>query len=226
MSSLGKKRKVLLIAYYFPPAGGSAVRRIIAFVTYLSRLGWDVTVLTARKEDYSLTDPSLLAVIPDNVTVCRTRAPDPYTLFARVSGSEKEDVDIATLTSPDDNYTFLQKMAVVIRKVFFIPDARLGWITFLIRAGSRIIKKEKIDIILASSPPFSTALGAGLLSKLTAVPWVSDYRDPWTGAYFYLPRPAFSSKVEEALEQWLLKSAAGIITINKQIRRDLELKYG
>ena len=49
-----KEKKALIIAYYFPPAGGSAVQRILKFVKYLPQYGWQPVVLTAREKDYDL----------------------------------------------------------------------------------------------------------------------------------------------------------------------------
>ena len=79
-------KKVLMMAYYYPPAGGAAVQRALKFTKYLPEFGWTPVVLTARPQDYVLTDPTLETAVPRGTRVIRSPAPDLYRLYGRLSG--------------------------------------------------------------------------------------------------------------------------------------------
>ncbi len=221
-------KKVLVISYYFPPGGGSAVQRVLKFVKYLPQYGWEPVVLTAREKDYALRDNSLLTEIPENVKVYRTSAPDLYQLYGRLGSSEKKSkTDLSAMAvGKTGKGNWLERLALLIRSSLFVPDARIGWLPFALRNGKKIIQEEKIKVIFTSSPPFTTALIGGLLKTVTHLPWISDYRDPWTQAYFYFQRPLVSKRVEEFLEKCLLKKTDKIVSINERILQALGKKYG
>ncbi len=219
-------KRVLFISYYFPPAGGSAVQRVSKFVKYLHHSGWQPVVLTARAQDYILRDDSLCSEIPANVKIIRTPAPDLYRWYGKmVQDMAKADLS-AIAAGENKKTTVLKRLAIFIRAAFFIPDARIGWLPSALWYGLRIIHREKIRIIFTTSPPFTTAVIGGLLSALTKVPWISDYRDPWTQAYFYFPRPQLSQSLENFMERRLLFQANRIISINRRIFAGLKEKYG
>lgn len=221
---LKHNKKVLFLSYYFPPAGGSAVQRCLKFAKYLPQFGWQPFVLTTREENILLKDTSLCDQIPDEVQVIRTPAPDPYSLMAKGKGQPADLGAIAT--SEGQQKGFMQRIALWFRRAVFIPDARVGWFPFAVIKGLQIIQKENIDLIFATSPPFTTALIAGTLSLLTGRPWISDYRDPWTQAYFYFERPRLSRWFENFLEKRLLFSASRVISINQMILDGLCDKFG
>lgn len=220
-------KKVLIITYYFPPAGGSAVQRIVKFVKYLPHFGWQPVILTAREGDYVLRDESLGSEIPEDVTVSRTRAPDLYTWYERMSKKQTAaPADLSAIAvSQSEKTTWKGRVALSIRSLLFIPDARCAWLPYAVIKGLRMIREERIDAILSSSPPFTTALIGGLLARLTGLPWISDYRDPWTQAYFYFRRPQPSRCIEDRLERWLLKKATKVVSINERIIDGLRQKY-
>ncbi len=219
-----KNKKVLFLSYYFPPAGGSAVQRCLKFAKYLPQFGWQPIVLTTREENILLKDPSLCDQIPEEVTVIRTPAPDPYQIIAK---GKNQPADLGAIaTSEGQQQGLLQRLALWFRKAVFIPDARIGWFPFAVIKGLQIIRRENISLIFATSPPFTTALIAGTLSFLTGKPWISDYRDPWTQAYFYFERPFLSRWFENFLEKRLLFSASRVISINQLILDGMCSKFG
>ena len=69
-----ERRRVLVLAYLFPPLGGAGVQRTLKFVRYLEPLGWDATVVSTKSRHYPARDPSLLEEIPASAQVMRTRA--------------------------------------------------------------------------------------------------------------------------------------------------------
>jgi glycosyltransferase involved in cell wall biosynthesis len=217
-------KKVLVVSYYFPPAGGSAVQRVLKFVKYLPENGWEPVVLTAKEGKYPLRDDSLMAEVPGHVRIVRTSAPDLYSLYGRMGRTRAPEVELSALGDRNKSNP-AKKFALWIRSAFFIPDARVAWLPFALSRGLRLIRKEKIDVIFTTSPPFTTALVGGLLSILSGRPWISDYRDPWTQAYFYFRRPRFSKLFEEFLERHLLRRADRVLAINKRMVRGLKDKY-
>ena len=218
---------MLIISYYFPPAGGSSVQRVLKFVKYLPQFGWQPYVLTAREKDYPLKDNSLIQDIPKTLNIYRTPAPDLYQLYERLGKKSADSaVDISSLSIKEGaEKNLLKRVALFIRAAFFIPDARVGWLPFALIKGLQIIHKEKVQFIFVSAPPFTTTLIGGLLSKLSGLPWVSDYRDPWTQAYFYFTRPIFSARLESFLEKKLLHHANQFVAINQPLLELVSQKY-
>ncbi|MDD5543923.1 MAG: glycosyltransferase [Acidobacteriia bacterium] len=216
--------RVLVVSYYFPPAGGTAAQRVTKFVKYLPENGWIPTVLTVHDKYYPLLDFSMLDETPESIKVERTPCIDFYRFFARVAKTKLNDVELFKFDYMDLHW--YEKLIVWIRRAFFIPDARLFWLPFAVFKGLRIIKRDKIDVIFTASPPFTCALVGYVLSILTGKPWVSDYRDPWTGAYFYLKRPRLSAWVERQMERLLAKRAAWITANIEDTARKLENNYG
>jgi glycosyltransferase involved in cell wall biosynthesis len=220
-------KKVFIISYYFPPAGGVSGQRALKFAKYLMDYGWQPVVLTAREKDYVLLDESLLSDVPEEVRVFRTPAPDLYQWYGKIGARRgKSPADLSALSDREGhNGSWLNQAALFIRSLLFIPDARVGWLPFALCEGLKQIKKERPDLIFTTSPPFTTALIGGLLSAVTGLPWISDYRDPWTQAYFYFKRPAISRKLEEFIEKKLLMTASRVISINHRILEGLDEKY-
>ncbi|HHS12852.1 MAG TPA: hypothetical protein ENN03_03675 [bacterium] len=219
-------KKVLFIAYYFPPAGGSAVQRILKFVKYLPRHGWMPVILTAREKDYALTDHSLTAEVPHGVRVVRTAAPDLYRWYGRMRGERSETSPDLAAIADREGRSWKGRLALAVRSAFFIPDARAGWIPFAFRRAGKLIQEEGVRLVFVSGPPFSGTLAAGLAAARYGLPWVSDYRDPWTQAYFYFKRPSWSRRWEETLESQLIRRASALTAINEKIITGLREKYG
>jgi glycosyltransferase involved in cell wall biosynthesis len=220
-------KKVLILTYYFPPAGGAAVQRVLKFVKYLQDFNWHPVVLTARERDYVLLDNSLVNEIPPQIPVYRVPAPDLYGWYGKIGQkSNRSPVDLTALLVRDNRQLgWIHRLALGVRSTLFIPDARIGWLPTAFCRGLAIARKEKIKAIFATSPPFTTALLGGLLGNRMDLPWISDYRDPWTQAYFYFKRPGFSRRFEEWIEKHLLGTAASVISINQRLLSGLEDKY-
>jgi hypothetical protein len=85
------KKKVLIITYYWPPAGGPGVQRVLKFVKYLPQFGWEPVVLTVENGEYPAIDFSLEKDIPEGIKVYKTRTIEPFRLFKLFSGKKKEE---------------------------------------------------------------------------------------------------------------------------------------
>jgi len=218
-------KKVLVISYYFPPAGGPGSLRVVKFVRYLSRMGWQPVVLTVKKGEFPYRDESLAKEIPPNVVIHRTTSWDPFLLYKKFTGkSEDETIPIGILTHKKTSLK--EKIAAFVRSNFFIPDARIGWIPFALWKAFRIIRQEKIKLVFISSPPHSSQLVGFCLKTCTGIPWVADLRDPWTDIRYYefVKRSKISYRLDRFLETLVLKRTNAITTVSSDLVRMFSAK--
>lgn len=220
------ERRVLVLSYYFPPAGGPGVQRALKFVKYMPSFGWTPVVLTVRHGAYPARDPSLSADIPEEATVHRTPSLDPHVLYARLTGRSDDDVDVGSVEGREATWT--ERFARWVRANIFLPDARIGWMPFAVWRGYRLLKEGEIDAILTSGPPHSTHLAGAVLQRGTEVPWVADFRDPWTDINYYqeLPHTSWAGRIDAGLERLVLQRADAITTVSPTWRDLLDRKAG
>ena len=221
--------RLLLVTYYFPPSGGAGVQRTLKFAKYLRASGVEPVVLTVEAGAYPSLDPTLAADVPPGVEVVRTLSLDPFGLYGALTGrSRREAVAVGSVGGADS----LEKRAGLwARANVFLPDARVGWVPFAARAARRLVRGGRVDAVLTSGPPHSTHLvGLALRRARDArgVPWVADFRDPWTGINFYdeLPMTAPARAVDAALERRVLRAADAVVTVSPTWARELEAKGG
>lgn len=218
-------KKVLIITYYWPPSGGPGVQRVLNFAKYLPKYGWEPIILTVRKGEYPAKDLSLVKEIPAGLKVYKTKTFEPFSLFKLISGKKQND-SIGTYILTEKSPNLITRISKWIRLNLFIPDARIGWKRFAVKAGKRIIRTENIDLILTSSPPHSLQLIGQTLARKTGTPWVADYRDPWKEVVYNqnIKRSPFAERKDRELEHDALNGADGIVSISKDILQLLASK--
>jgi len=206
--------RVLLVAYYMPPAGGPAVQRILQFVEFLDREGWAVEALTVQNGTYPNRDPSLCQAVPDAVPVHRTASVEPYSVYQALTG--KEEGDMPTGSMEPDASSWTDALAHWVRANVFVPDARVGWTPFAVWRGRRLLRTGRFDAILTSGAPHSVHLVGWALHRWTQVPWVADLHDPWTDISYYddLPHTVWVRRLDEALERGVLRRASVVTTVS------------
>jgi glycosyltransferase involved in cell wall biosynthesis len=219
-------KKVLIITYYWPPAGGPGVQRITKFVKHLPEFGWQPIILTVMNPTSPAKDESLLKDIPKICKVYKTKALEPFNLYRIFTGKKKHE-NIAKdiiIKKPDEKIS--EKISRIIRANLFIPDARVGWIPLMVKEGKKIIRKENPRVIFSTSPPHSLQLGAKRLAKRSGLKWIADFRDPWTEAYWEseIERIHPISRLNEKLELEVLKRANTITTVSDGISNFLNAK--
>lgn len=79
-------KRVLIITYYWPPAGGPGVQRVLKFARYLPEYGWDPLILSVRNGEYPARDETLQKEVPAELPVFLARARDPFTLYKNGPG--------------------------------------------------------------------------------------------------------------------------------------------
>ncbi len=215
-------KKLLIVTYYWPPAGGPGVQRWVKLSKYLSKLGYQCYVVTVDENhaSYPSTDLSLQKDIDTSIKVTKTKSFEVLKIFSSLF--KKEKVPYAGI--PDKNkMSFVGKLALYIRSNFFIPDARVGWNSYAIKACEEIIKKENIDVVITTSPPHSTQLvGLVLKKKFKNIKWIADLRDPWTDIYYYekLSHTKKAKQKDLHLEKQVLEQADAI-TVTSPITEKL-----
>jgi hypothetical protein len=217
-------KRVLIITYYWPPAGGSAVFRWLKFSKYLREFGWEPIIYTAENGEYAELDPDNSKDIPLGVTVLKQPIWEPYQFYKKFIGQKKTDKVNVGFLSEKKKPAFTEKIAVWIRGNFFIPDARRFWIKPSKKYLLNWIKMNPVDAIISSGPPHSTHLIAMGIKNRTHLPWIADFRDPWTRIDFYneLHLSGLADRLHHKLEKLVLINADCVVTIGNQMREEFE----
>lgn len=225
-------KNVLMIAYYFPPIGGTAVQRIVKFVKYLPSYGWNPIVLTVKDGHYYYFDHDLINQISPQTKIYRTWSFEPAKIYKKIkkrvenetSSIRKEDTTKGTrLPNPYHNVqtSYLKSF---IANWLFVPDDYIGWLPFALTRALQVIKDEKIDLIYTTSGPFTNHLIGLLLKKITHRPWAADFRDLWT-QFGRRTRPKIIQRLEDNLEKRVLQSANRVIAVTDQMTVEICRKY-
>ncbi len=169
--------KVLIITYYWPPAGGSGVQRWLKFSKYLPENGWKPYIFTPDSPSFEIKDEDLLSDIHPETEVWKTPIWEPYKIKDKLLGkSESSNTGII-----QDKTSTKNKMLNWIRGNVFVPDPKVFWVKPSIKLLTKKIKKEGITHIISTGPPHSMHLIAlGLKKKNVDLKWVADFRDPWS----------------------------------------------
>ena len=150
--------KVLIITYYWPPAGGSGVQRWLKFVKYLNDFGIQPIVYTVENPAYPMTDESLLGEVPENVEVLRNKIWEPNNILGK--RSKQSDGFL------DPKPSLFGRLLQYIRANYFIPDARKYWIKPSVKYLSKYLLNSNIDVVISSGPPHSMHLIGLELKKI------------------------------------------------------------
>ncbi len=216
-------KKALIITYYWPPGGGAGVQRWLKFVKYLRDFGWEPVVFTPENPEFPETDLSLQKDVPEGIEVIRRPIWEPYVYYKRISGKKKGEKIQAAFLSEKKANPVTEKISVWIRGNLFIPDARKFWIRPSVGFLKNFLKKHPIDVIISSGPPHSMHLIALRVAKDLHLPWLADFRDPWTGIDFYrdLRLIHCADRRHHFLEKNVLEGASAITVVSPGMAADL-----
>jgi len=217
-------KKVLIITYYWPPSGGAGVQRWLKFVKYLREFGWEPVIYTPANPESPINDDSLQKDLPEGITVLKTEIWEPYLFYKRLMGQKKDEkINAAFLTESKKPKRF-EKLAVWIRGNFFIPDARAFWVKPSVKYLEEYLKQNPVDAMISTGPPHSMHLIAKGLKKKMNIPWMADFRDPWTNIDFYskLMLLPFADKKHKRLELEVLRDADIVTCVGKTWLWELE----
>ena len=208
-------KRVLIITYYWPTSGGSGVQRWLKMSKYLPENGWQPVIYTTKDAEYPIVDTSLEKDVVPEVEVIRRPIIEPYTLYKKFLGIKKEDTIKAGFASEKKKSGWKENLSVWIRGNCFIPDARCWWVKPSVRYLKEYLKAHPVDAIISTGPPHSMHLIAMKLKEATGLPWIADFRDPWTEIDFYdeLRLTSWADRKHHKLEHEVLTKADKIVTI-------------
>ena len=198
-------KSVLIILYYWPPAGGPGVQRWLKFVKYLPEYGIKPIVYVPSNPNYPIIDESLIKEVSDDITIIKQPIREPYK-FAGILSKKKSKSISKGIIPNKKSQTVLDKLLLFIRGNLFIPDARKSWVRPSVQYLSTYIKDYGIGTIITTGPPHSLHLIGLQLKKSDNIQWVADFRDPWTtiGYHKQLKLTKAAQKKHKLLEKSVL----------------------
>ena len=220
-------QKVLFITYFWPPSGKATLHWPLKIIKHLPRYGWQPLVLTADEDTFSSKDESLLKEVDPDLKVFKARAIEPFGLYRSLLGKEKNAPLTASETISTTNRGLRHQLAVWIRMNLFIPDARVGWYWNAVRKGKQILKSENIKAIVSIGPPHTTLLVGLKLSKLSGVPHIPVFIDPWVDISYYqgFERSKLTLAVDRRLERSVIENAGQVVFVTETMKKDYIRQY-
>lgn len=214
-------KKVLIITYYFPPAGGPGVQRWLKFVKYLPDFNIQPVVYVPENPSYPIIDEDLVNEISSQAIVIKRPIFEPYGLAALFSKNKTKKISAGIIPS-ERKQTKIDRFLLWIRGNFFIPDARVFWIKPSVAYLKNYIQENNIDTVITSGPPHSLHLIGMKLKKLVDIDWIADFRDPWTtiGYHEKLKLSAYASNEHNILERKVLNAADRIIVTSQSTKAE------
>lgn len=185
----------LFLAYYFPPAGGPGVQRSLKFVKYLPAFNWQAVVVTSTEADHAVLDRTLAADIPPGTPIYRVAAHD------------------INLLRPKFERLRLGKLLSAINVALYLPDVHRLWAFLARRAVRHAIERHQPALVYSTSAPFSSHLLGAWVHKTYGLPWVADFRDPWSESELSRYYPGYRA-LNRRMEYKVLATADRIVTVS------------
>ena len=215
--------KIVIITYYWPPAGGPGVQRWLKFVKYLPDFGFQPIVYIPENPSYPIIDENLLSEVSNETIILRNKIVEPYQWASFLSKNKTKKISSGIIPNKKKQ-TFLDQLLLWIRGNIFIPDARVLWVKPSVKYLEKYISENGITTIITSGPPHSLHLiGLELKQKLN-VKWVADFRDPWTtiGYHKAFKLLEFAANKHKQLENKVLNNADLILVTSPSTRAEFK----
>ena len=216
-------KKVLIIAYYWPPAGGPGVQRWLKFVKYLPEFNIEPVVFIPENPNYPLIDESLISEVLDDITIIKHPIKEPYK-WASIFSKQSSKTISKGIISEEKEQSFIEKAMLFVRGNFFIPDARVSWVKPSVAFLLEYLKEEEIQTIITTGPPHSMHLIGLQLKQKLGVKWLADFRDPWTtiGYHKQLKLTKASKVKHKSLEKDVLTTSDQIIVTSSVTKKEFQ----
>lgn len=220
-------KKVLFITYYWPPSGKASLQWPLKIINYLPSLDWLPSVLTVDDDTFTQKDETFINEIPDSVKIVKAKSYEPFDIYKKFIGKNKDEQLVASETISEKNKSFAHKLSIWLRMNIFIPDARIGWYFPAVKAGSEFIAKEKVEAIISVGPPHTTHLIGKKLSSKFRIPHIPVFIDPWVDISYYknLKRNRLTITLDKKLEKSVLENASASIFVTETMKKDYIKKY-
>ncbi len=216
------QRKVLIVAYYWPPAGGPGVQRWLKFATYLREFGYEPIVYVPDNPTYPIIDSGLLQEVPHDIRIVKKAISEPYKFAAWFSLKRTRKISSGLIPKKQ---SLKDKILLWIRGNIFIPDARVMWVKPSVEFLQNFIEEEQIKLIITTGPPHSLHLiGAKLKEVKPKITWLADFRDPWTSIGYHkdLLLTSWAAKKHKRLEKYVLNSADHLLVTSSGTKTEFQ----
>jgi glycosyltransferase involved in cell wall biosynthesis len=225
-----RQRACLVVAYHFPPLAAAGTHRTRAMVRHLPAQGWMPIVVTVKPSPSEPVDPTLLAGLPNDLVRYETSWTSIPSTVARVrrlfSRSKKIDIGTARLANGSlANEQTRGGWSDWLSWWWHVPDTRLGWFPYGVLAGYRAIRRHRCRAIYTTSPYWTSQLIGLALHRLTGLPWVADFRDPWRPNPFRQFPYAGPDRYDAWLERQVVRHADRVVCNTPGVQRTLEERY-
>lgn len=213
-------KRVLVISYYWPPAGGSGVQRWVKFSKYLPGNGWQPVIYTPENPEMQSVDHTLEADIPADVEVVKRPITEIYSVYRRLTGKSASQAQVNMVNAQGKSWK--QRLMMAIRGRFFVPDPRVSWVKPSVKFLKKYLQEHPVDAIVSTGPPHSMHLIAQGVARATGIPWVADFRDPWT-KIFYFKHLGLSERTvrkHQKLEQSVLDDATVVVAVSPLVQEE------
>lgn len=216
-------KKLLIITYYWPPAGGPGVQRWLKFVKYLPDFNVQPIVYIPENPTYPIIDRGLESEVSEKAVILKHKIFEPYGL-ASFFGKNKTKKISSGIIPNQKKQSFLEKTLLWVRGNIFIPDARFLWVKPSVKYLKKYLQENNIDTVVTSGPPHSLHLIGLQLKQELGMTWLADFRDPWTtiGYHKALKLSSYAEKKHKALEHKVLNTADTIIVTSKTTKAEFE----
>lgn len=220
-------KKVLFITYFWPPSGKASLHWPLKIIKYLPEFGWQPVVLTVDEDTFSVKDESLLKEISPDLKIYKSKTFEPFNIYKKFIGKKKEEQLVASETISTTNKNIAHRISIWIRMNLFIPDARIGWYYFGVKAGKEILIEQNIDAIVSIGPPHSVHLIGLSLSKKFGKPFYPVFIDPWVDIVYYknFKRNRITLAIDNHLEKKVIRKSAASIFVTETMKKDYVRKY-
>jgi glycosyltransferase involved in cell wall biosynthesis len=226
-----------MVLYFFPPIGGTSMSRNVRNVQHLPAHGWEPVVLTPRDGSFHLRDRDALALIPARTRVIRTGSIEAGHVRPIVVGilgalkrglrptAESEGTSDASGPPSASDGVVAPGRLDRIRHLLFFPDDQVGWLPFAVFAALQAHRRTPLDAIYSTASPITAHLVAGILKRLTGLPWIAEFRDPWMGNALATRLPWFHRRLQVKLERWIVRSADRVVGLSPGITALYRARY-
>ena len=217
-------KKVLIITYYWPPAGGISVHRSLKFAKYLPEFGWEPIVYTTENAQYPYLDDSNFKDIHEKTTVIKRPIVEPFGIFKLLSGRKKDESLNNIVHVRDRKHRWIDDLGIWVRGNFFIPDARSLWVRPSVKFLVKYLKENPVDAIFSDGPPHTNTRVATLVHQKTNIPFLADFQDPWTQVDYYplMKLTSWADQRHKRMEQEAFEAASKITIASPSWKKDLE----
>ena len=199
------------------------MQRILKFCKYLYETDWKPIILTVENGDFPVIDHSLEK---DTLRhkIYKSKSFSFHKIFNFLT--KKSTTPTFQLSRSKKDGLFI-KLSRWVRLNMVIPDGRIGWYFNTVNLGNKILSENKIDAIFSSAPPYTTHLIAKKLALSNKLPWVADFRDPWTDRFYNYENERWwiTSKLDKVLESSVVQSAQKCVTVSKEISRSFKKDF-